>query len=133
MLPDLANRVTPDFERRDPLGIPRPRVRCRIDDYTRRGLEVARKRHTAMIAAMHCTEVTEEPLSQSVAIIAGTTRMGKDPKSSVVDPELRSHDHSNLFLLGTGVFCTTPINPPTLTAAALAIRAADTIAADLRK
>lgn len=132
MLPDPANRVTPDFDRRDALGIPRPRVRCRIDDYTRRGLEVARRRHAAIFEAMHGTDVTEEPLSQSVAIIAGTTRMGTDPKTSVVDPQLRSHDHPNLFLLGTGVFCTTPVNPPTLTAAALAIRAAETIATGLK-
>jgi choline dehydrogenase-like flavoprotein len=133
MLPDPANRVTPDFDRRDALGLPRPRVRCRIDDYTRRGLDVARQRHAAMFAAMHGTDVSEEPLSQSVAIIAGTTRMGTDSKTSVVDADLRSHDHRNLFLLGTGVFCTTPVNPPTLTAAALAIRAADTIARDLKQ
>lgn len=132
MLPDPANRVTPDFDRRDASGIPRPRVRCRIDDYTRRGLEIARSRHAAIMKAMHCTDVFDEPLSQSVAIIAGTTRMGADPKTSVVDAELRSHDHENLFLLGTGTFPTTPINPPTLTAAALAIRAAGTIAAQLK-
>jgi choline dehydrogenase-like flavoprotein len=132
MLPDPANRVVPDLERRDALGIPRPRVRCRIDDYTRRGLAIARTRHAAIMKAMHCTDVTDEPLSQSVAIIAGTTRMGADPKTSVVDAELRSHDHENLFLLGTGVFPTTPINPPTLTAAALAIRAARTIESDLK-
>lgn len=132
MLPDPANRVVPDFDRLDASGIPRPRVRCRIDDYTRRGLEIARTRHAAIMKAMHCTDVTVEPLSQSVAIIAGTTRMGADPKTSVVDADLRSHDHPNLFLLGTGVFPTTPINPPTLTAAALALRAARRIESDLK-
>jgi hypothetical protein len=33
----------------------------------------------------------------------GTARMGADPKSSVVDPDLRSHDHPNLFILGSAV------------------------------
>jgi choline dehydrogenase-like flavoprotein len=30
----------------------------------------------------------------------GTLRMGADAKTSVVDAELRSHDHANLFVTG---------------------------------
>jgi choline dehydrogenase-like flavoprotein len=58
--------------------------------------------------------------------------MGTDPKTSVVDANMRTHDHANLFLMGLGTFPTTPINPPTLTAVALAIRAVKRILADLR-
>jgi len=36
----------------------------------------------------------------------GTARMGNDPKSSVVDRDLRNHDHANLFILGSAVFPT---------------------------
>lgn len=132
MLPDPDNRIVPDFDRRDALGLPRPRIRIKVDEYTKAGLEVARQRHAAICQALQCTDVYTEPITGSVAIIAGTTRMGVDPKTSVVDAHLRCHDHPNLFLLGLGTFPTAPINPPTLTAVALAIRAAKQIAAELR-
>jgi choline dehydrogenase-like flavoprotein len=54
--------------------------------------------------------------------------MGRDPRASVVDPDLRAHDVSNLYLVGAGCFVTAGSSPPTLTIAALAIRAAEHIA-----
>jgi len=36
--------------------------------------------------------------------IMGTTLMGSDPKTSVVDKDCRAHDHPNLFILGSSVF-----------------------------
>jgi len=54
--------------------------------------------------------------------IMGTARMGNDPKSSVVDRDLRSHDHANLFILGSAVFPTGATANPTLTIAALSLR-----------
>jgi choline dehydrogenase-like flavoprotein len=53
--------------------------------------------------------------------------MGTDPKTSVVNPELRAHDHNNLFIVGGANFPTSGVLPPTLTIAALALRAAKTI------
>jgi choline dehydrogenase-like flavoprotein len=63
----------------------------------------------------------------------GTYRMGADPKTSVVNAEQRAHDHPNLFLLGSGVFPTVGTANPTLTIAALALWAAETIQQDLKK
>ncbi len=51
--------------------------------------------------------------------------------SSVVNAEQRTHDHPNLFLLGSGVFPTAGTANPTLTIAALALWAAETIKHDL--
>jgi choline dehydrogenase-like flavoprotein len=59
--------------------------------------------------------------------IMGTCRMGTDPTTSVVDAECRSHDHRNLFIVGASVFPTCGTSNPTLTVAALALRAASTI------
>ena len=61
----------------------------------------------------------------------GTYRMGSDPSTSVVNSEQRSWDHPNLFLVGSGVFPTVATGNPTLTIAALALWAAQTITADL--
>ena len=50
---------------------------------------------------------------------------------SVVDPNLRAHDVPNLYLVGSGCFVTASSSPPTLTIAALAIRASEHIVARL--
>jgi choline dehydrogenase-like flavoprotein len=49
--------------------------------------------------------------------------MGTDPRQSVVNRDQQSHDHPNLFLLGSGVFPASAASNPTLTIAALALRA----------
>jgi choline dehydrogenase-like flavoprotein len=61
----------------------------------------------------------------------GTCRMGADPGLSVVDSECRTHDHKNLFIVGSSVFPTVGSPNPTLTLAALALRTATTVAAQL--
>ena len=67
----------------------------------------------------------------SSAIICGTTRMGTDPRPRSSTRTLRSHDHPNLFIVGTSTHVTAPVNAPTLTVAANALRVADRILADL--
>jgi choline dehydrogenase-like flavoprotein len=61
----------------------------------------------------------------------GTYRMGTDATNSVVNSEQRSWDHPNLFLVGSGVFPTVATGNPTLTLAALALWASQTLLADL--
>jgi choline dehydrogenase-like flavoprotein len=60
--------------------------------------------------------------------VMGTYRMGSDPDRSVVDSFQRSHDHDNLYLVGSGTFPTGGTANPTLTIAALALRTAERIA-----
>lgn len=126
-LPDPANRIVPDFDRRDAIGLPRPRITYAIDDYSRRALAHARRVAREIGAALKATEVHDGPDIVSSGHVIGTCRMGRDPRQSVVDPDLRSHDHANLFLLGSGVFPTSAASNPTLTIAALALRAVETI------
>jgi glucose dehydrogenase len=123
-LPDPTNRIAPDETRTDAIGIPRPRIHYRIDDYAKAGLVLAMGRHAAIFAALQSIEVETLPMVTSSGSILGTTRMGDDPRQSVVDRELRAHDHANLFIVGGMVFPTAGMLPPTLTIAALALRAA---------
>lgn len=132
VLPIEGNCIVPDDARRDALGIPRPKVTFAWDDYTQRGIEVARKMHHAIFDAMEVPKDSRqepEPALDS-AVIAGTTRMGNDAKTSVVDSYCRAHDHQNLYIIGCGVYPTTGIVSPSMTAAALALRAADQIHAN---
>jgi choline dehydrogenase-like flavoprotein len=55
----------------------------------------------------------------------GTTRMGTDPRSSVVDADCRVHGVENLFIAGGSVFPTSSQANPTLTSVALAVRLAE--------
>jgi glucose dehydrogenase len=62
-----------------------------------------------------------------------TCRMGDDPKTSVVDRNLRVHESTNLYLCGSEVFVTGSAAPPVLTITALAHRLADHLVARLRQ
>ena len=126
-LPLADNRIVPDFDRRDAIGIPRPRITYRIDDYSKRALEHGRRIARDIAKAMKATELHEGPDIVSSGHVMGTYRMGVDSKNSVVTPDQRAHDHPNLFLLGSGVFPTSAASNPTLTIAALALRAVPAI------
>ncbi|MBY0495223.1 MAG: GMC family oxidoreductase [Cyanobacteria bacterium] len=126
-LPSPANRIVPDFDQRDAIGVPRPRITYRIDGYSKRALEHGRRIAREVFAAMRATETHEAPGYVASGHVMGTYRMGTDPKQSVVNPDQRAHDHPNLFLLGSGVFPTGAASNPTLTIAALALRAVEEI------
>ncbi len=78
---------------------------------------------------MKVTEMHNGEGLETADHVIGTYRMGRDARTSVVDPDQRSHDHSNLFLLGSGVFPTSAASNPTLTIAALALRSVEAIRA----
>jgi choline dehydrogenase-like flavoprotein len=131
ILPNPDNRVTLDPQK-DVLGLPRPHIHFDIDDYTKRSLVLGQQRHRQVMEALRCTSILDGPARVNTSIIGGTARMGTDPKSSVVDGTLRSHDHPNLYIVGSSSFPTMGIAPPTLTIAALALRAAAQVQADLK-
>jgi choline dehydrogenase-like flavoprotein len=63
----------------------------------------------------------------------GTARMGRDPKTSVVDTESRCHEVANLFIGDASVFPAYPEKNPTLTNIALSWRMADRLAERFRR
>jgi glucose dehydrogenase len=126
-----TNAVSLSPRARDYFGNPAPHVHCQLGPYERTALDDARATATRIFAAMGITRVHTTPLSFAAHQI-GTHRMGADPATSVVDADLRAHDVTNLYLVGSGCFVTASASPPTLTIVALAIRAARHIAARLR-
>jgi choline dehydrogenase-like flavoprotein len=63
----------------------------------------------------------------------GLTRMGTDPRQSIVDPDCRVHGVENLFIASGSVFPTSGQGNPTLLTAALAVRLAGHLAAQPRE
>lgn len=126
-LPDPGNRVTLDPAKRDTYGVPLPRLSYSLDGYVKEGLAAARAAHADIFSRLGVSELHHSPDVQGAGHIIGTLRMGTDARSSVVDSDLRSHDHSNLFIAGSAVFPTSATANPSLTIAALALRLGVTI------
>lgn len=123
-LADPENRITLS-DQMDSAGIPKPRIAFTVDDYTRAGMEVAKKVSTEALSRMGATDIQTNTPYLSNAIIGGTTRMGTDPASSVVTPDLKTHQHNNLYILGSSTHVSCPVNAPSLTIAAMGIRLAE--------
>jgi choline dehydrogenase-like flavoprotein len=75
------------------------------------------------------------PMSIGGEIIheVGTTRMGTTVQNSVLNQYCQSHDVKNLFVTDGGAFVGNPDKNPTLTINALAWRASDYMAEEMRK
>lgn len=144
---DTANsRVTLSTEYKDALGIPRPNVNFKLSNYTLDGYVKATEAAKEMFLKAGITWETtidagcesqpnpgyleyngEKIQYRGAGHLIGTNRMGSNKADSVVNADCQSWDHSNLYLVGCGVFPTTATANPTLTAAALALKVADKI------
>ncbi|AQZ50230.1 GMC oxidoreductase [Martelella mediterranea] len=61
----------------------------------------------------------------------GTARLGDDPATAVLDPDCRSFDHDNLYVTDASALPTSAAVNPSLTVAALALKAGDAIKREL--
>jgi choline dehydrogenase-like flavoprotein len=130
-LPERSNTVSLSRRARDYFGNPGPHVTYHLARYEQDALEAAKHTAAKILQAVGATRIAATPLSPAAHQI-GTHRMGTEPRDSVVGPNLRAHDVDNLYLVGSGSFVTASAAPPTLTIAALALRAAEHIAARVR-
>lgn len=126
-LPSEHNRVMLDANRLDPLGFPLPRIHYQTSEYVENGLKYWQEFVDLLITKIGA-ERTGVHVQASSHHPSGTLRMGKNPRSSVVDKNCRSHDHSNLYMVGASVFPAMGTANPTLTIAALSLRLAEHIA-----
>jgi gluconate 2-dehydrogenase alpha chain len=140
-LAQRSNRVDLDPTIRDVFGQPAGRV-----TYLPHAHELAASRHFAQVleavmvdaGAEWSFSTTSPPVGEITALdrqnplglapasrhVMGTCRMGDDPTTSVVDRESRFHDLENLVCADSSVFVTSAGYGPTLTLAALSLRAA---------
>jgi choline dehydrogenase-like flavoprotein len=132
-LPRRENRVTLDSSRTDDHGNPVPDVQWSLDARTertmRRALEIQTRIMRELGASVETT-VTPEDTGPAYHQM-GATRMHADPGRGVVDSRLRAHDVANLSLVGSSTFPTSGAMNPTLTIAALALKCAAHLDADL--
>ncbi|PSQ47024.1 GMC family oxidoreductase [Halobacteriales archaeon SW_12_67_38] len=104
-LPRKENRVMLDRSTTDDHGNPVPEVRWSIDERTRESIRRANEIQRAILEELGAAiEWTIGPGNTGPAFHhMGTTRMGTDPESSVVNPELRAHDVENLHIASSAL------------------------------
>ena len=136
-LPYADQTIDLDPNVRDAWSLPAPRVtydwrrpneRARVEFMQKKMEEIGR--------AMGAHQVWRAPVSPAGAPGAhheGGTRMGNDPKTSVVNKYGQSWDVPNLFVIGSSTFPTMSGFNPTLTIQALAYMSADAIANRYKK
>ncbi len=131
-LPDDQSFIDLDYGSLDRFGLPRARRTMVWNDNDlkifrdtlRWSLDIAKH------AGAEVLSVSEAPAGNHEL---GGCRMGSDPRRSIVNPDCRTHDVPNLYVVDGSVFPSAAEKNPTLTIMALAARTADHIAERLRK
>ncbi len=121
-LPNVRNTVTLDPDLRDGRGLPVARVSYQWGENDVKLAAAARDKAAEMMAASGALKVRIGLNYGAHAM--GSCRMGQDATSSVVNQFCQTHDVKNLFICDTSVFVTGSGVNPTLTAMAIADRAA---------
>ncbi|MCB5166550.1 GMC family oxidoreductase N-terminal domain-containing protein [Streptomyces bambusae] len=144
---DPANRVSLHPTERDPLGLPRPLITYDLDDHVKAGMAAARAVSDQIFTLLGAEDRTDYGPSaawpgrfehggrtygyRGAGHAAGTHLMGDSPATSVVDTWQRCWDHPGLYAVGCGSMPSVATSNPTLTMAALALRSAQRIEAEL--
>jgi choline dehydrogenase-like flavoprotein len=131
--PNANSRVTLSA-RRDRLGVPLPKVDWRLTELDRRTTEVMVKAVGEEFRRLGLGEVRAEHWLADAGWTTrvhdsyhhmGTTRLGRDPRTSVVDADGQIHGLAGMFVAGSSVFPAAGYANPTLMIVALAIRLGD--------
>jgi choline dehydrogenase-like flavoprotein len=130
MEPDPDNRVVLSATVDDD-GRPLPKIISRCTELDRRSMlavqEVLREEIERLGLGRLESDLTLDdpwPIDQDASHHVGTTRMGRDPRTSVVDPNLQVHGVPGLYCAGGSVFPTSGCANPTMTIVALSVRLA---------
>jgi gluconate 2-dehydrogenase alpha chain len=126
VLPYEDNLLDLDPVTRDANGLPRVRVTLRLHPAELRARAFLVDKLRAWLRAAGATETWEAPGSGlELRTAYGGTRMGEDPRRSVVDAFGFVHGAPNVMVAGASTFPTAGGHNPTLTVQALAHRSAE--------
>ncbi|HUP24748.1 MAG TPA: GMC family oxidoreductase [Thermoanaerobaculia bacterium] len=137
VLPRPENRVTVDESRVDRYGVPLMRIDVAFGDNEQK---MVRHMHDAAAEILETAGAEVLPYDRDSYMDPGyaihehgTCRMGKDPKTSVLDAFNRMHEVDNVYVVDGSSFTSASEKNPTLTILALSWRATDHLAEALRR
>ena len=127
-LPNRENYVEIDKEKNDAWGIPALKIHCVFGDNEKAILKDMSIQGAEMLAAAGATEIhpfiENNPPGLTIHEM-GTARMGRDPKSSVLNAHNQAHDVPNLFITDGAAMTSSSCVNPSLTYMGLTARACD--------
>ena len=128
-LPVEANSVTLDPTVKDDWGLPALRITYQDHADDLKIMQFMVDRSKEILEAAGARKIWGFPVQVSggTAHLLGTCRMGTDPRTSVINPDHRTHDVPNLFLCDGSSMVTSGRGQPTMTIMALAFRAGERI------
>jgi choline dehydrogenase-like flavoprotein len=135
-LPNHNNYVEIDKEKLDAWGIPTLKIHCGWSEN-----ELAMSKDIAVQAAEMLAAAGAKDISVWQRITPpglaihemGTARMGRDPKTSVLNEHNQAHDAKNLFMTDGACMVSSSCVNPSLTYMALTARACDFAVSELKK
>jgi choline dehydrogenase-like flavoprotein len=136
VLPYRHNRVTVEGTGTDRYGVPLAKIEYRIGENERK---MTAEMYDAAESILRAAKAEILPFERGALDVAGsaihehgTCRMGRDPKSSALNGFCQMHDVKNVFVVDGSAFTTASEKNPTLTILALAWRATDYLAAEIK-
>jgi choline dehydrogenase-like flavoprotein len=128
MLPNHDNKMTLDMNRKDKWGFPVQKIDCATGENERlmrkdMGLDMAELLDQAGVKDVHVYDAGSFP-GMGIHEM-GTARMGRDPKTSVLNAHNQVWDAPNVFVTDGSCMVSTACQNPSLTYMALTARAAD--------
>ncbi len=135
-LPYPENRITLNHEKKDPWGLPMISIDCTFK-------ENEQKMHKDMVATCRemLTSLGYKDVKDTSEISApgnanhemGTVRMGRDPKTSVLNGFNQMHEVANVFVTDGSCMASSSCLNPSITYMALTARACDYAAKEMKK
>lgn len=125
-LPSESNQVVLDETLTDSDGVRAPKIIYRNDENSRRMVLYHMDRAKESLEAAGARQTIGDAFIRDTGWhLLGTTVMGTDPATSVVDQYGRSHDVPNLYICGASTFPTSSGVNPTATISAVTLRSVE--------
>jgi choline dehydrogenase-like flavoprotein len=135
-LPNRENFAEIDKEIRDAWGVPALKIHCAFGDNEKALLKDMSIQASEMLAAAGATEIRpfieNNPPGLTIHEM-GTARMGRDPKTSVLNGQNQAHEVKNLFVTDGACMVSSACVNPSLTYMALTARACDFAVSQMKK
>jgi len=127
-LPEKHNRIELDYNNKDSYGMPGVKIYYSLGKNTEKILEHGINTSKKLFKKANAEIVSSfYPIKNTGWHTMGTARMGKNPKTSVVNKYGQSHDVKNLFIVDSSVFVTAGAVNPVATAQAITLFCCDYI------
>ncbi|MEG3618301.1 GMC family oxidoreductase [Magnetovibrio sp. PR-2] len=133
-LPDPNNFIELDTNTADANGMAGIKVHYTLSENSQKMLKhgIERSKHLFESAGARVTS-SFAPVKHTGWHIMGTARMGRDPKTSVVNEHGRAHAVNNLFIVDSSIFVTAGAVNPVATAQALTLKICDHLCDNLQE